>query len=502
MPTSLYLCLHVPDFVLQAALRHHPEYGRMPLAILDGLPPREEVVAVNTPAKERGLHLGMSRLEASCFGDIFFVERALHEEHSTKSELLRFAFQFSPLVEDYSRTGACTLVLDIGGSLALFGDTEVIVRELLGSVSSIHIYGNTVTSFNFHAAVCMARSLKCGSSVFIPKGMERHTLDGLPIQYLLLMGDQQDTLATWGIHSFGELASIPLKQLVTRLGPYGETLSRMSRGEYEHFFSPIELPAELSEATSFDTPLALIDSLMFSLSSLLMSLAGRAAEHFVSIAAVSLCFGLDSSRQTTRTTRTVSPTNDTKVWLKLIHLDLLAHPLDDAVVSISIKAETGVVSKIQLGLFSPQLPEVNRLAVTLARIHSIVGDGNAGTPMLINSHATDAFILTSFRISSHECSPTERPFVRLTLRRARPASRIEPRIKNSALHSFVCGAIRYIVTAGYGPWNSDSGWWGESEHRRLDWDIVARRADTGALLCCCISYIQVDRSWYLEGTYD
>ena len=52
----------------------------------------------------------------------------------------------------------------------------------------------------------------------------------------------------------------------------------------------------------------------------------------------------------------------------------------------------GSTSKVQLGLFSPQLPEAARLEVTLARIRAIVGEDCVGRAVLQDTHAPEGFL--------------------------------------------------------------------------------------------------------------
>ena len=76
----------------------------------------------------------------------------------------------------------------------------------------------------------------------------------------------------------------------------------------------------------------------------------------------------------------------------MLHLDLEAHPPDAAILTVLLHAEPGNTSKVQLGLFSPQLPEAGRLDVALARIAALVGDGNVGQAVLDDTHAPESFM--------------------------------------------------------------------------------------------------------------
>jgi hypothetical protein len=66
--------------------------------------------------------------------------------------------------------------------------------------------------------------------------------------------------------------------------------------------------------------------------------------------------------------RPALPSIDRKFLLKLLQLEIAAHPPQAAVLSFTLTAEGGQSSKVQLGLFAPQTPEPSRLDVTIARL--------------------------------------------------------------------------------------------------------------------------------------
>src|SRR5262249_59004785 len=85
------------------------------------------------------------------------------------------------------------------------------------------------------------------------------------------------------------------------------------------------------------------------------------------------------------------------------------------------------------GLWQPPAPAPRDLVTVLARLAALVGAGNVGSPMLVDSHRSDAFTMLAFSPPSDpatsieprhgaDASPTGR---RLALRRMRPARRVE-----------------------------------------------------------------------------
>ena len=86
------------------------------------------------------------------------------------------------------------------------------------------------------------------------------------------------------------------------------------------------------------------------------------------------------------------------------------------------KLEPGSTSKVQLGLFSPQLPEhYARLDVTLARIRALVGDGNVGCPALKDTNQIDGFVVKPFCIPTTQAAEIIPNPLRPAMRMLRPA---------------------------------------------------------------------------------
>ena len=70
MSVPVYLCIYLRDFAAQTLVRLEPELRKRPVAILDGDPPLETVFALNQSARNLGLELGMSRLQAESFDGV------------------------------------------------------------------------------------------------------------------------------------------------------------------------------------------------------------------------------------------------------------------------------------------------------------------------------------------------------------------------------------------------------------------------------------------------
>lgn len=498
--TELYACLYVREFPAQALLRLRPELHEKPCVVMEGEPPFEVVCSLNTKARLLGVQHGMTRVEVDTFLGLVVLARSLQTERATKAVLLECAGAFSPRIEELNESTSFLCVLDITGTQSLFGSPEMLVKNLRQRVRALGISAHIAVSSNFHAAVCFAKGLMRSVLLVVPQGKEATALSSLPLTTLGLTESQAETFALWGIHTLGMLAALPEKELIARMGQDGKRLRQLARGEWPHLFQPIDVPFVLEEQVELDFPLEDLESLLFGLSVMLEQLILRATARIVALASVTVILHLDGGGSHSRTVRPAQPTNDKQLWLKLLHLDLEAHPSQAAILTVALHAEPGNTSKVQLGLFSPQLPEPGRLDVTLARIAALVGENNVGQAVLDDTHSSEGFHMEPFQVSSatSESIPSE-PHV--CLRRLRPPQPISMLLENGRPKSFFFRNQRCLVEQAYGPWLKGGEWWNETIWGQEQWDLIARAQDN-TLLFCCVARDLIDDQWQVVALYD
>ena len=211
------------------------------------------------------------------------------------------------------------------------------------------------------------------------------------------------------------------------------------------------------------------------------------------------------------TIRPALPSTDKKFLLKLLQLEIGAHPPQAAMVALTLRAEAGRQSKVQLGLFAPQTPEPSRLDVTLARLRALVGEERVGSPVLDDTHRAGGFRLEGLLDPRSEKRGTggtrEAPAQslvpippkrsldgaprRMALRRVRPARAVRVALlptlaANNAARmghpmtkpvAFSDGESRYEIAAAYGPWRTSGCWWTLEAWDTEEWDVLAVRAE-------------------------
>ncbi len=495
----LYVCVHVPEFSSQALVRLRPELTNSPVVVLAGDPPFQQACSMNAQARRLAVTRGMTRAELESFPGLKILSRSEPEERTTRTALLEVAGGFTPRVEVQAQDGsAFAVVLDMTGTTLVFGNAQQTVTRIAGAFTALNLHVQIAASANFQVAVCMAPSAR-KAPILVPLGVEREYLHILPLSALNLTAQQADTLALWGLHTLGELAVLPEVELVVRMGQEGKRLRLLARGEHPHLMVPEEPVFTLEEFLVFDAPVELMDSLLFVLGPMLDQLLARAQNRAFAIASVTTKLGLDEGGEHERTIKPALPVLQREVLLKLLHLDLQAHPPPSGVMSVFLRAEPGDRSKVQLGLFAPQLPESLQLDVTLARIAALVGEERVGRAQLLDTHRPDSFTMERFTVptSSPRAMKSGRT---VALRRRRPPVNLSVQREGVRLASFFFQGRRYVVQKAYGPWRMSGEWWSSGLWSREEWDISATAADE--TLLCLITHDLLRRQWQLEALYD
>jgi protein ImuB len=504
MNPELYACVHAAEFPAQALLRLHTDLQAEPVAVLEGRPPLEAVCALNRSARMMGASLGMTRMEAEGLPGLRLLRRSLESEAAARAVLLECAAHFSPRIEDSSRGTACSCVLDMTGAERLFGPPAALADRLRASLADAGFRASVAVSANFHAARLKAAATR-GITVIAPE-QEASALAKLPLDVLALPAEHAETLAVWGIRTLAELAALPETELVTRLGAQAADWRRLSRGVLPHTFQPIEPDFTLREICEFENPVEQSDSLLFVGARMIDCLVARATGRALALSSLIVHMELAGGLVYRRMIRPATPTADRKFLLKLLQLEIAAHPPQAEVLRLTLTAEAGQSSTVQLGLFAPQTPEPSRLDVTIARLKAIAGEDRVGSPVLEDSHRPGSFRMENFAVAASSApAPSASTPPRSALRRMRPPVRIQVELRNLKPAAFRDRERRYKVEAAYGPWRTSGCWWSADGWNAEEWDVLAETG--GASVACLLVRNRELREggrslWQLEAFYD
>jgi protein ImuB len=405
-----------------------------------------------------------------------------------EGDLTSLAFEFSPVVE---RSAPKTVTLDASGLERLFGFPQDLGAALGRRAAELGVQVRIALAANPDAAICAARGF-AGISV-VPEGDEAKFLGELPLALLSPTQELLDTLERWGIRRFQEMAGLPPLGIAERLGAEGLRLRELARGEAHRKLTPLALPLTFEGELELEYPVDLLEPLMFLLARLLNGLTTRLATRGLATNELRLRLGLENRSAHERTLRLPVPALDGKAFLKLIQLDLEAHPADAPVVHIRMGMNPVKPQAAQNGLFLPAAPEPVRLQITLARIQAIVGEGRVGSPEVTDTHRPDAFRMVEFGRAKK--TAIAQPEVRLGFCMFRPRRPASVKVQSGQPNHVAADGIRGKVVELAGPWRMSGDWWTTTAWSRDTWDIAL--SDGGLYRIYC-----EPRGWFVEGRYD
>ena len=409
--------------------------------------------------------------------------------------LTALGFEFSPLVE---QTAPDTVTLDASGLDRLWGFPQDVAAAIARRASEIRVKVNIALAANPDAAICAARGF-AGVSI-VPQGDEAKFLGPLPLSCLAPSPELLETLERWGIRRFRDLAALPPLGIAERLGPEGLRLRELARGEAERKLVPLEAPLEFEDAIELEYPVELLEPLAFLLARLLNGLAARLATRALATDELRLRLKLENRATYAHTLRLPVPSLDTKALLKLLQLDLAAHPPDAPIVHIWMGMNPVKPQAAQAGLFIPLAPEPVKLELTLARIQAIVGEERVGSVELVDTHRPDAWGLTNLSQGAGVAprgqirqSPNLAPA--FALRVFRPPRSARVAIASNQPSFIAADGVRGKVLEFAGPWRTSGDWWTSNPWARDEWDIALSDGALYRIYC-------EPRGWFVEGSYD
>jgi protein ImuB len=576
----MFACIFIPDFPAQAIIRFDPELRDRPVAVLSGRPPLEKVMALNERARLLGVDVGATKSQLEAWENLMLRARSESQEMSAHAALLDCAQAFSPEVED---TSPGTALLNLAGLAPLLGTLPKIARDLAQRVSQVGLEANIAVAANPDAALLAARGFS--GVTLIPGGHEAERLGDLPVDVLLesFSSDAEqatrwvETFDRWGIRKLRALAALPEVPLIERLGQPGLCLQKLARGAASRNLRLLEPRLIFAESVELEYPIVLLEPLAFLLNRMLEQVCARLSARALAAQELRLELELaamqrddgESSTSTVasevtrtstriftrtftrtfiRTLRLPMPMLDAKVFLKLLQLDLQAHPPGAPIVKIHLSAEPARPRALQSGLFQPIFPEPEKLELTLARIEGIVGEGRVGSVELLDTYREGAFAVRHFaplgpasagssslnkvRQSAKQkqnmsismpdnggpCqveeddplengkpaeNAREQMSAVIALRLFRPPLSASVTLREAKPWRLCCLQREEIagdIVWTAGPWRSSGDWSEQDGWSREEWDIAVT-AETGLVLYRLVQD-KLSGKWFLEGTYD
>jgi hypothetical protein len=124
----MFATIYLPDFYLQAALRHQPELSGQPVGLIDDQEKKAVIIQLNDPAAEVGVRTGMTPSQGLARSLALVIKvRSLAQEKLLQDILLHFAGTLAPYVEA-TAPGIATIQ---------FTDTRNVVNKVTRTVEQL-----------------------------------------------------------------------------------------------------------------------------------------------------------------------------------------------------------------------------------------------------------------------------------------------------------------------------------------------------------------------------
>ncbi len=394
-------------------------------------------------------------------------------------DLAKIAEAFTPWFE---QTAPDTIVFRIHGLRRLYGSPHQIA-EAIAQRAGASV--NVAIAETAESAILAARNFP---GVTVDPELNHLDISTLPITEEML-----ETLDAWGIRDLQQLAQLPETGIAERFGEAGVHLQRLAKGATHRPLRVFQPAITYDARIQLDHPVELLEPLLFLMARMLGEQCEKLEAHGMSAGEVGIGLELDNKTEHTRTLRLPVPMRESKSLLKLLQMDLEAHPPQAATRAVSLFVKPVLPRTIQNGIFLPLAPAPDKLELTLARIRGIVGENNVGVPELRDTHHPHPYWLQT---TQPLIGATLEPAHRQAFRHFRPPVPAKLELQQDRPARLIASGIHGNILNAAGPWRTSGDWWTQTAWNRDEWDVTL---SNGALYRI---YREPDQRWFVEGSYD
>jgi protein ImuB len=496
----MFAALYIPQFALQAALRHEAEQWSRPVALVDPARSVPVVCDVTEPARQRGVTEGLTPTQALArCRDIVVRHRSPIQEAAATDVLLQCAFGFSPNIEA-TAPGVCTL--DLHG-LAIFSQAKS--AEKIAWAGGLR---RALAAFGLRGRVGIAatpnlarQAAQWTEEIFVVENPKTF-IEALPVAALEPSTDVATILEKWGVRTVGELMSLGQEALADRIGLEALALFAAASPTSTRPLRLVRPSERFQESFAFEHPVETSEPLLFILRRFVDQLCPRLELLGLAAASMQLQLRLESGERLERVLRVPQPTAQASVLFRMLDTHLETLRTNSAIAAVSLEASPTPREQKQLGLFDAVLRDPHRFQETLARLTALLGADRVGTPVLEDSHRPDAFKLVPPDFENapivNETS-TNSLLAVLPLRRLRPGveARIETKVADLVKRpvSIRCAVTQGTLRVTLGPWRTSGQWWEPNAWQREEWDA---ESSDGSV----VRLNQNSAGWQVEGILD
>lgn len=490
----MFAVVHIPQFALQAALRHEPELWLKPVALVDPAQTTPRVFELTEVALASGVAPGQTATQALArCRQVLIRHRSLKQETAVTQAMLQCADGFSPNLEA-TAPGVCTL--DLRG-LTVLKDADppkiaAWAARLRESIAKLNLRPRVGIGPTPNVARHAARWTETIQIV----GDARAFIATLPVAALEPSSDVELILHKWGIRTVGELVALGQEALTDRLGLEAFALFASASDNSIRLLKLVRPEERFEESFDFEQPVETMEPLLFLLRRFVDQIAQRLEVTGFVAETVTLRLRLESGEGIERRLRVPQPTREANVLFRMLQTHLETLRTESPIVTVALTAEPTRPQQKQFGLFEVALRDPQQFQETLARLSALVGAERVGSPVVEDTHRPDAFKLVPPDFENAPVPSKMMSFMAATpLRRLRPAlaANVDGEQSPVELH---CSMANGKLKIALGPWRSSGNWWEQGKAwSRDEWDVVTRDGKV-------LRLVKRPEGWFVEGVLD
>ena len=462
----------LPDLALDAVRRSGADPAA-PIALIEGPPQRRVIHSCTASANKTGIRPGQPLAAArALLPNLVALDDDPKRTDALRDLLVAWAYGYS---SDVAWLGNDALVLEVGGSLGLFGPWPDFERRLRADLSDIGVT-HRIALTPLPRAACVFAGCRDGFAVAGDAAM-RQALRRIPLAQSRLPDEAIALLASMGLRRLGDVIDLPRAGLARRCGEaFVEALDRMV-GTIPDPLPRYRPPDRFEAKFEFDAEIRSLEGLQFPLKRLIADLCLFLTARDGGVDCIQIGFGHDERAPTLITLRSPAPERDAAQWFGMARLRLERLSLPAPVTAVHLLArELPPFVPIARSLFDAGATASLTWPQLVARLQARLGDGAVKTYFPVADHRPEAAFTTNESTSSRIITGP-RPLWLL------------PRPMPLRDH-----ALRILA----GPERIESGWWDGREASR---DYYVVQTSVGQNAWAFRPAGAVDGPWLLHGWF-
>lgn len=509
------LSVHLPNFGLQARVRHEPSLAARPLA-LEPESSNGRILEVSRAARGKGVLPGstIARAMASC-PDLLIVSVSQADLAAIRREIVE---ALVPIVARVEWGGGGIFHAEIQGLIQLHGSEATILVRSAEALQSLGYLARIACASTRLCSLLAARTRQ--GLAIIREGGERELLDPLPLELSSLPRETLARLDLLGIRTLGALARLPADGIADRFGREVLRVQRLVRGEEIEPLMPLPDPSMLHAEIELDEPVTGLEPVIFLLKSCCERLSEDLEQSGLTISQLELRIQHEGAREHSdvRVIEPSRPLASAKALLLLCRTELEARALRSPLIGLALVAVGTTPRTSQSGDIFGRSFDLAALGAALDRVRTLLGTDRVVTPASRPAHRREARIAWSpFELESLTQAPAhsslEAADAKGGLSRAlRLLPRMLPalvRLPEDGPGSLSCATAARVglglalpevavIDSAIGPFRVSGEWWDSGADVDRD-EYVLHAIDGAAYL---VARDRRTRRWLMMGWFD